>query len=426
MIASIRTHLRSTLIVNTYLLFFIRLLGTGFGFLFWAVAARAMTAEQVGLASGTVSSNMLLAGLAQLGLGYGLVRHLAHSKKPNALLNIAFVITGGVGVGLAILFLLMLASWSPALLPLRDSVVTMLLFVLFVAGTSLSQMLHWAFMATRQLTYSLIKNVTQSFLAIVLLFIFRPIFPGYLGAVMAYTGATVVSLLIVWIWFLPKAQVGYRFNLDFSVPVRASFARFSLVNYVTDQFQRAPDTLLPLIVINLFGTEAGAYFFVVWTLGRSMSAWAGSIAESLFAEGSHSPARLSLFVWRAAKFGLLLSTGLAAAISIGGRLILSIYGAEYATQGMGLLYFVAATAVPTVLLSVFVNYLRVRDKLRAVFVIMTASIGLGMVACYVSMQQWGLIGAGMGWLGAQTAVLLSSLVWWQWHKNREEIRRLGD
>ena len=238
---------------------------------------------------------------------------------------------------------------------------------------------------------------------------------------MAYTGATVISLLIVWIWFLPKAQVGYRFNFDFSVPLRKSFARFSLVNYVTDQFQRAPDTLLPLIVINLFGTEAGAYFFVVWTLGRSMSAWAGSIAESLFAEGSHSPAQLSLFVWRAAKFGVLLSVGLAAAISLGGRLILSIYGAEYANQGMALLYFVAATAVPTVLLSIFVNYLRVRDRLRAVFVIMTSSIGLGMAACYVSMQQWGLIGAGMGWLGAQTAVLLGSLVWWQAQKNKEEI-----
>jgi O-antigen/teichoic acid export membrane protein len=417
MIASFRTHLRSRLIINTYLLFFIRLLGTGFGFLFWAVSARAMTAEQVGLASGTVSSTMLLAGLAQLGLGYGLVRHLAHSKKPNALLNIAFVITGGVGTGFAVLFLLMLPSWSPALLPLRDSAVTTLIFVMFVAGTSLSQMLHWAFMATRQLSYSLIKNVTQSFLAIVFFLILRPIFPGYLGAVMAYTAATIVSLLMIWIWFLPKARPGYRLNLDFSVPLRGTFARFSLINYVTDQFQRAPDTLLPLIVMNLFGAEAGAYFFVVWTLGRSMSAWAGSIAESLFAEGSHAPAQLSAFVWRAAKVGLLLSGGLAVAVSAGGRFILSIYGSDYAMQGMGLLYFVSATAVPTVLLSVFVNTLRVRDQLRAVFIIMTSSIGLGMAACYLSMQQWGLIGAGIGWLAAQLFVLCISLIWWFWHKH---------
>ena len=416
MIATLRTHLRSSLIVNTYLLFFIRLLGTGFGFLFWAIAARTMPPEQVGLASGTASSTMLLAGLAQLGLGYGLVRHLTHSKKPNALLNMAFVITAVVGTTLALIYLIMLNVWSPVLLPLRESTLGILLFVLFVAGTSLSQMLHWALMAARQLTYSLIKNVTQAFLAIVLMLALQPLFPGFIGAVMAYTGATVVSLLFVWILFLPKAQPGYRLNFDFSVPLRASFARFSLVNYVTDQFQRAPDTLLPLIVINLFGAEAGAYFFVVWTLGRSMSAWAGSIAESLFAEGSHSPAQLSRLVWRAVKVGLLLSVGLAVAVSVSGRLILSIYGTRYAEQGMGLLYFVAATAVPTVLLSIFVNTLRVRDRLRAVFVIMAASIGIGMAASTVGMQLWELIGAGIGWLVAQTAVLLISLAWWQGSK----------
>ena len=418
MITTIRTHLRSTLIVNTYLLFFIRLLGTGFGFLFWAMAAKVMTAEQVGLASGTVSSNMLLAGLAQLGLGYGLVRHLAHTKKPNALLNMAFIITAVISVILAILFLLMLSVWSPALLPLHDNVTTMILFVLFVVGTSLSQMLHWAFMATRQLTYSLIKNVSQAFLAIVLLLLFQPIFPGYPGAVIAYTGATLVSLLVAWICFLPKAQSGYRFDLDFSIPLRSSFARFSLVNYVTDQFQRAPDTLLPLIVINLFGVEISAYFFVVWTLGRSMSAWAGSIAESLFAEGSFAPSQLSALVWRAARFGLLLSTGLALIVAASGRLILSIYGADYATQGIELLYFVAGTAVPTVLLSVLVNYLRVRNNLRAVFVMMSASIGAGMILAVIGMQLWGLVGVGIGWLFAQLAVLLISSCWMQWHQHQ--------
>ena len=411
MIATIRTHLRSTLIINTYLLFFIRLLGTGFGFLFWAIAARGMSAEQVGLASGTVSSNMLLAGLAQLGLGYGLVRHLAHSKKPNGLLNLSFLISGSVAVLLTAVFLIMLPVWSPALLPLRERAGIMLLFLLFVTSTALSQMLHWAFLATRQLTYSLYKNAGQAFLAILFLLLLQPIFPGYLGAVMAYAGATLVSLLLVWGLFLPKAQRGYRLNLDFSIPFRTSFARFSLMNYVTDQFQRAPDTLLPLIVLNLFGTEAGAYFFVVWTLGRSMSAWAGSIAESLFAEGSHTPALLNQYVWRAAKFGLLLSGGLAVTISIAGPLILSIYGTNYAEEGMGLLYFVAGTAVPTVLLSVFVNYLRVRDQMRAVFLIMICSIVIGMGFSFMGMMRWGLIGTGIGWMAAQIGVLIISLLW---------------
>ena len=76
-----------------------RFLGAGLGFLFWALAARTMTADNVGLASGAVSAAMLLAGLAQLGLGYGLVRHLSHTDNPNGLLNLSIVLSGLTALG---------------------------------------------------------------------------------------------------------------------------------------------------------------------------------------------------------------------------------------------------------------------------------------------------------------------------------------
>ena len=65
MINKIRIHLRTPLFLNGYLLLVMRVVSTGFGFLFWALAARTMSADDVGLASGTIAVTMLFAGLSQ-------------------------------------------------------------------------------------------------------------------------------------------------------------------------------------------------------------------------------------------------------------------------------------------------------------------------------------------------------------------------
>jgi O-antigen/teichoic acid export membrane protein len=413
MITAIRAHVRHSLFLNTYLLILMRVFGAGTGFLFWALAARTASADAVGLASGAVSAATLFAGLAQLGLGYGLVRHLGASDDPNGLLNLAIVISGLAGLGLALLFLATLHVWSPALLPLRANLLTSLIFVMLALSTATSQLLHWAFLATRRLSFSLWKMSIQSALAIVLLLALRPLMPGYLAIVGAYMLSTALGLALCFWPFLPLARPGYRFSLRFKLWPRSSFASYSLVNYAADQFQRAPDTVLPLIVIQQFGPGAGAYFFVVWTLGRSIAAWAGSIAESLFAEGAHDRAGAAAHTRRSVKLGLLLAGGLTAAAMLSGRLILGVYGQEYIEQGVTLLYFVALSGIPGVLLSIFINFLRINDRLRAVSVIMAVNAGCGMLLG-VAMMQFGFAGLGLGWLIAQTLVLAGAGLWWRY------------
>jgi O-antigen/teichoic acid export membrane protein len=420
MMTAIRAHVRNSLFLNTYLLILMRVFGAGTGFLFWALAARTAAADAVGLASGAVSAATLFAGLAQLGLGYGLVRHLGSSDDPSGLLNLSIVLSGLASVGLALLFLVTLHEWSPALLPLRSNLLTGLIFVVLAVSTTTTQLLHWAFLATRRLSFSFWKMSIQSVLAIVLLLALRPSMSGYLAIVTAYMLSTVLGLALCFWPFLPAAQPGYRFSLRFKLSLRSSFANYSFVNYAADQFQRAPDTLLPLIVIQQFGPEAGAYFFVVWTLGRSIAAWAGSIAESLFAEGAHDRARAATLTRRSVKLGLLLAAGLTAGTMIFGRLILAVYGREYIEQGVTLLYFVALSGIPGVLLSIYINFLRINDRLKAVSVIMAVNVGCGMLLS-VAMMQLSFVGSGLGWLISQTLVLAGAGLWWR----RQQARRRG-
>lgn len=419
MMTRIKTHLRNSFFLNTYLLIIMRVLGAGLGFLFWALAARTITVNDVGLASGAVSLTALLAGLAQLGLGYGLVRHLAQVDEPNQLLNMSIVISTLAGFGLALLPFISMSAWSPVLLPWRDSLFVTLCFIVLVLSTTLSQLLHWAFLATRRVEFSLIKQTGQAFLAIMWLLMLGKVIPGYLAALAAYTIATVMSLGVAFWVFLPRAQPGYRFDLSFKLSPFTSFTRFSLINHVTDQIQRVPDTLLPLMVIHLLGPSAGAYFFVVWTLARSIAAWAGSIAESLFAEGSNTPALASAFAWRSVKPGLLLAGGMTLAMIATAKVILSIYGHDYVEQGVVLLYLVALAAIPGVLLSIFVNFLRIRDSLGTIFMVTTLSTGSGILLTYLGMLWLDMRGAGIGWLIAQMIILIAVLGWWRWQQMRQ-------
>jgi O-antigen/teichoic acid export membrane protein len=100
-----------------------------------------------------------------------------------------------------------------------------------------------------------------------------------------------------------------------------------------------------------------------------------------------------------------------------GRFILLLYGPEYAEQGLSLLYLVTLAAIPTVVLSMFMSFLRIVDRMRAVLVIITVWGTLGLLLTYVGIAWQGLLGAGIGWLLSQVLVLVGSVVWWQARAN---------
>lgn len=421
----IKTHLRTPLYLNGYLLIAMRAVSTLFGFSFWALAARMMHADEVGLASGIISATILLSGLAQLGLGYGIVRHLPHSKNPNRLLNLSIVIASMMGLLLAFLFLVTLDYWSPALLPLQTRG-NSLLFIVLVLSWTLSVLLHWVFVATRRAIFSLTRQTSHMIFAVVFFLGLVYIIPDFRTALIAHTLAALFSVVLSF-HALPKAQPGYGFSFrvvnrkilsrkTIKNALRSRFANYSLMNYAAKQAQRAPNTLLPLIVINQLGTSEAAYFFVVWTIGTALPGLISAFGDSLFAEGSNDPAKASAYARRAVILTLLLTTALVLVVIVSGRFILLLYGPDYAEHGLWLLYFVTLAAIPSVLLSMFMSFLRIVDRMSAVLALISVWGTLGLLCTYIGIAWQGLLGAGVGWLLSQSLVLLGTLAWWQWQK----------
>lgn len=417
MIARLSTHLGNRMMINTYLLIIVRVIAAGFGFLFWAIVARMLETEAVGLASGAVASTVLLAGLAQLGMGYGIVRHFSQARDGNALISIALILTSLVAILIACLFLIGLPLLAPELLLLRSDLTAVLLFVALVISTTLSQLLNWIFLAVRQLSWSLAKNVIQAILAIGILLTLRGM-DTYLSVVFAYTFATFGSTVVALFWFMPKAIPSFRLQPTWDPSIRNSFARFSFVNYVTDQFQRGPDSLMPLIIIQMLGPISSAYFYIAWLMGRSITGWANSIAESFFAEGSNDKKQAAIYSRTTMKNGIGIAFLMAIGMSVIGRLVLLLYGMDYLQQGGTLLALISFSAIPGVILATCINWCRIHDYLGAIFWITLVSVSLGLLTAYQGAQFGGLNGTGLGWLIGQTGAVIIIFIWWFFSKTR--------
>ena len=94
----ILSRIKDRLLLNAGYLLGVTLVGTATGFIFWTLAARLYDAQQVGLAASVISIVQLLAGIASMGLGLGLVRFLPESDEPNRMLNVSFTLTTILGL----------------------------------------------------------------------------------------------------------------------------------------------------------------------------------------------------------------------------------------------------------------------------------------------------------------------------------------
>lgn len=416
MYTRVRAYCITPLFVNSAMLIGMRVVATLMGFVFWLIAARLMVTDAVGIATAAISATALLASFAQLGLGYVIIRYLAASGNPNALINAAINITSAAGMGLALVFLSGLDLWAHPLLPLRDGLGAILLFVMLVLGWTLSVLVHSIFVAMRKASYSLVRQASHAISAVVALLVISqsvPNAPGYFTALYAHIFGTWFSVGLSF-YLLSRERPDYHYALGFSGLSGSSLKRYSFINYITEQFERAPETVLPLFVISLLGPSASAHFFIVWTMGKGAAAWISqSLAEALFAEGSNNPDYLATYAWRTARLGLLLATVFIIMVTAVGPLLLQFYGRDYVEQGYSLLVLIALAAVPSTLLALLSTVLRVQNRLRAIVVLTMSGNTLGIAASMIGIVQMGLIGAGIGWLSARTLILLVGIGWWK-------------
>ncbi len=376
------------------------------GFVFWAVAARLYPAEGVGLAAAAISAIGLLALLSTLGMDYGLIRFLPGSgDKAKNILNSCFTLSGLVSVALAVIFLAGLKLWSPALLRIQQNPVFFISFVIFALAAVYRVFAERTFIAGRRAGFALTQGLVFNLLRFIPLVALAPLFNVF--GIFASWGIGLGLAVIVSIPFLiPRVQPGYHPAPMIDRKSIGNMMHFSFANYGANIFWAIPILCLPLMVVNLLGAEANAYFYVGWALGYLLVSIPVTVSFSLFAEGSHSEEQLGHNIDRSLRL-LLVLVPVIAIVFLAGERVLALFGSAYAENATTLLWVLAVSAIPVGLNHTYFTVKRVQKRMRGVIGLSAFIAVVTMVLSYLLLPRVGIIGAGIGWLIPQAIVAVA-------------------
>lgn len=404
---TIFSHMRhggDAFVIQTGLLMGMRIMGTGFGFFFWMMATHIAIPDDVGRSSALISAASLIASLAQVGLGYVILRYLRQHPNPSSFIHASMVIIGFLAVILAGGAVMSMDQWFPRFNNDSDRWLIGIIVVILPTSLALSQLVHWVFLAQQRLTFSLLKQGGQACLALILILCFQPM-GGFWAIMLAYTTAVVIVTVVSLGCGLPKVIPHYQRTLSWNHWPQHSLANDAFPNYLADQLQRLPDMLLPLIVVHQAGGRIGAIFFIMWSLGSSISAWASSTADAFLREGTYHPNHLTTLLPRVLMTGFLLTVGLGSILALISPLLLPWYGKAYSTMGYPFLLVLLLSNIPWVGTTLLITLLRIRERRIAVLVGLILSNGIGTLIMLALLSK-GLLAAGWGWGGVQVVVLI--------------------
>jgi O-antigen/teichoic acid export membrane protein len=400
----LRRHLQTPLYANAYYLMTNTVINSLSGFVFWTVAARFYTADDVGIASAVISAMMFLASLSSLGLDTGLIRFLPRAgETADQMLDSSLTFLTIVSLIAAAIFLSGLPIWSPALTFIYGQPSFLIGFVLFVLLATLAGVVNQVFIAYRAARYTLLCSTVTSLLKIPLPILFAA-FYGAFGIFASVGIAVAVSLGVALLWFLPAVQSGYFPHPRLCAKVLSGLVPYSIGNQMAVLLAQTPQIILPIMVLNVLGARESAYSYVTWMLASMLFMISGAISTSTFAEGSNEEGSLRDNVRKALGLTVLLSVPASLLILVMGEKLLLLFGREYAEEGARLLTILALSALPVGVNNIYFASKRVTKEIGIIFVLSVLIAGSTLVLSYVLMPHYGIAGTGIGWLVSQGMV----------------------
>lgn len=376
------------------------------GFIFWIIAARLYTTEQVGLASAVIGAVGLVTSVSHLGMSMGLVRFLPDDEKQaNDVIN-TFTTIGLITTGLtALIFIGGLSIWSSALLFLRQDLIHFIDFIALCLGNQLLTVTQYVFIAKRRSGYVTLQTSIFNVLRLLLVVVFAYSLHSD-GIIYAWTISLILVPLICIAVLLPRVQSHYRPSFKIDKKIVSRVLSFSLANYIAMTFSVLPGTIFPLMVVNLLGADSNAYFYIAWTIGTILPGIAGGVTTSLFAEGSKDEKTLETNIWRSLKMSFIIVVPLTVLVMFIAPILLRLYGHSYADNGMSVLRLVVLASVPTILNAIYVSIKRVEKNMKALVIFSCVQGIASVLLALLLIKLLGLNGLGIAWLSVQTALAL--------------------
>ncbi|MEJ7696113.1 MAG: glycosyltransferase [Candidatus Limnocylindrales bacterium] len=367
------------------------------GFGFWWVASRQFSQEAVGLASATVAASILIGRLTVSGLGTSLAGFMPSYRGPRAsLLASGVLIAAAIGATLGLLFAVIAPIVSAEYGPLRADLMFFALFVTGVGLTSIGVVLDQILLSLHLGNLQLLRNIVFAGSKLLFLVIGASILGGTAPTLIfgVWALGDAVSLLSLLVIRRSASEVG---PVSFAFGVVFRLARNAIGHHAISSMRTGPALFMPVLVTGMLSASANAAFYVALILTTALQVVASSATFTLYAVGARSP--------HALRHQLRVTLGLSTSIVLLGMvmvvllgpLFLGLFGPSYVEQAGDSLPWLAACAIPLVVIDHWIALRRIRGEVRRTVTLLAVSAAGQVIAAAAGAMLQGVTGLAIGW-----------------------------
>jgi O-antigen/teichoic acid export membrane protein len=375
------------------------------GVVYWMLLGNGYSTDTIGVASALLQAITLASLVATLGLGQTLIQRLPHADDATWSMSVNGVVFGGFlsGATAGVLSLLMLPHVSHRF----DVILHPAFAVLVVLGTAaltVANLFDYVFIGQRAAHYVLVRAgvfglLKLAIVAVPLLFLDF----GVAAVVGSWVLAAAGTSLITSKWLLPGLGRQHRWSPRGVAADLRSLAPQMMRNHLISLSATALPTLMPTLVVARSSAEANAYFYMAWLVSSILLTVSAAVSGSLLAEGTYDPGLLGKQVRHAALLigGLLVVPTVV--LSLAGRPIMHLFGAQYAAHSYLLVLVFMIAIIPDAVTNIYVTVCRVRRQTGVAAAVNITGSGVALVAAWFLIPVHGAIGAVWGWILGQSA-----------------------
>lgn len=387
----IKDHLKDPLYKNSFYLMVSFFLTSIFGFIFWIIAAKLYSPDEVGLGTALISAVSIICLFSYFGFDQSIIRFIPHMDKNKVFstsITIVFILTFIFGL----IAIASVGLWSQKLIIIQQYSIIFIAIALLNALTSVTGN---TFIGLRKGKYYLLLNILMGTRV---LFLFLFVILGAFG-ILYSLGLSIFLAFLISIFYLNKVGIGYH-GID-----REFFDKslhFSEGNYIVGLLEAAPIYILPIIVLNLLGASEAAYYYIAFTIASILFFVPSAFSTSLFVEGSHGePLKKNVLKSIISIFGLLFIGVLF--LFLFGKTLLGFIGSNY-VQGYNLLLTVSFSSFFYGIYLTYISIKKIQKKMKYLVLLNISLFIMLLGLSYIFLLNFGIIGVGYAFIIAYALI----------------------
>ena len=406
-LAAVRRELGVPMYRNAYALMLNTVVNSALGLLYWVVAARTSSPEDVGRGNALISLMLLVSILTQADFGQALIRFLPKAGEGAG----RFVLTAyGTAVGLAVVAATGVMAWCASLDPADPLHVSPSFAIWFVVSTAAWSVFHLQDSALTGLRASVwvpLENGVYGLVKLGLLVVVAQ--TSVADGVFLSWSLPVVALLVPVSLLLFRRLLPRHAASTLAAegpPPRSVLVRYLAGGYVGHLAGQMSSTYLPVLVVQLLGSALGGFFLPAQTAFAATALLSQAIVASLVVEAATDEEHAARHARAMARRIATTVWPVAAVIALGAPWLLLLFGPEYSAQSTTLLRLLMLTVLFKIVSSLYNVRCRLQNRTGRIAVLqcLQAAVLLGGFAALAG--SGGLVAVGWAALAAEAAPAL--------------------